>query len=295
VDRLPPPVRGVLWMVLAALCFAVTIGLVKALAGTYTVFEMMLHRQLLGTLFMMPWLLRMGFDGLRTTRFRWHIARSFVTYAAIYASYLSAVLIPLADSTALQFILPLFTILFATLFLHEWVGRHRWVATLVGFAGALVILRPGFAEINAGMLVAIAAAALFGASDVSTRYLARDEGTNSVVLWGYLPQLPLAAIAALPDLKTPATNDIGLIIAFALAAFLAQWFLTKAFATADATLVSPVLFVRLPFVTVIGYVFFAEHPDPWTWIGAAIIFAGTWYAARHEAAHHRAAERGGAT
>jgi drug/metabolite transporter (DMT)-like permease len=276
-------------MVLAALCFAVTIGFVRALSASYTVFEIVLIRQVFGTLVMLPWLVRIGAGGLRTRRFGLHCARAAGIYAAVYASYLSALMISLADSTALQFTLPMFTIVFAVLFLKERVGPHRLIATVLGFAGMLLIIRPGFAEISAGMLVAVLAAALFGASDVATRYLTGRESTGAVVFWGYFLQLPLSIAVALPGLTLPPLADAPLIVGFSIAAFGAQWYLTKAFADADATLVSPVLFLRLPFVTVIGWFFFAESPEPWTWIGAAVIVLGTWYGAQREAAQHRAA------
>ncbi|MGE0746111.1 MAG: DMT family transporter [Rhodospirillales bacterium] len=285
------PVRGVLWMVLAAFCFAVTIGFVRSLSASYTVFEIVLIRQVIGTALMLPWLLRIGAGGLRTQRFGLHCARAVGIYGAVYASYLSAVMISLADSTALQFTLPMFTILFAVVFLKERVGAHRWVATGLGFAGMLLIVRPGFAEVSAGMLVAIAAAAMFGASDVATRYLTGRESTGAVVFWGYFLQLPISIVVAIPDMKMPPLDDVPTILAFSLAAFGAQWFLTKAFADADATLVSPVLFLRLPFVSVIGWFFFAEAPEAWTWIGAAVIVLGTWYGAQREAAQHRAARQ----
>jgi len=276
-------------MVLAALCFAVTIGFVRALSTSYSVFEIVMIRQVFGTLLMLPWLLRIGTAGLRTQRFGLHCARAAGIYGAVYASYLSALMISLADSTALQFTLPMFTILFAVLFLKERVGAHRWIATGLGFAGMLLIIRPGFATISAGMLVAVAAAALFAASDVATRYLTGRESTGAVVFWGYFLQLPISIAVALPDFKMPPAADVPAILAFSVAAFGAQWFLTKAFSDADATLVSPVLFLRLPFVSVIGWFFFAEAPEAWTWIGAAVIVLGTWYGAHREAAQHRAA------
>ncbi len=286
------PVRGVLWMLAAAVTFSVTITLVRHMSATFSTFEIVFFRQLFGTAIMLPWLVKVGLGALKTSQMRVYLARAVLTYCAMFAAYYSVTLITIADSIALQFTLPFFTIIFAMLFLGEEVRSHRWIATVVGFAGALVIIRPGFAEISAGMLIAIAAAALYGGSDICTRFLSGRDSIKVVVFYGFFLQLPIAAVPAAATWVTPAWADAPWILAFVIVAVLAQVCITKAFANAEASMVSPVLFARLPFVAVLGFVFFDELPDHWTWIGAAVLFASTWYSTRRDAAITRAAQAG---
>ncbi len=277
------PLKGVLWMAVAAFFFAVSVGLVRHIADSINAFEQTFWRQFIGLLIILPFIWRDGLPGLRTRQLGTNLVRNIAGYTGISLSFYSVTLIPLADSLALQFTLPLFTIVFAMAILGERVGVHRWAATATGFLGALVILRPGFAEIHFGMIVALAAAAFLAMSDTLVRRLSRTEPTTRIVFYGYLLQVPIAFAVALYDWVTPTLADWPWLIALGVCSFVAQWGLSRAFILAEASLVSPVLFLRLPIVSVIGYVFFAQSTDLWTWAGALIIFASAWYAARREA------------
>jgi drug/metabolite transporter (DMT)-like permease len=277
------PVRGVLWMVAAAIALSVTITLVRFLSQKFTIFEIVFFRQLFGTLIMLPWLARAGIGALRTDQIRIYLVRGIFTYSAMFAAYYSVTLITIADSIALQFTLPIFTILIAMVTLGEKVRAHRWIATVVGFIGALVIIRPGFAEINAGMLIALSAAVFFGASDTCTRFLSGKDRVNVVVFYGFLVQLPVAVVPAALTWVTPGPLDLVYLLAFVAVAVGAQFCITQSFASAEASLVSPVLYVRLPFVAVFGLAFFNELPSAWTWVGAAILFASTYFSTRRDA------------
>ena len=282
------PMKGVAWMAVAAVFFAVSVGLVRQISGTIDAFEQTFWRQFIGLLLILPMVWRGGFAAFRTRQIGTHFLRSLVGYVGIALSFYSVTLIPLAESLALQFTLPLFTIVFAMLVLGERVGAHRWAATATGFLGALVILRPGFAEVTFGMMVALGAAAFLAMSDTLVRRLSRSDATTAIVFYAYALQVPIAFAVSLGNWVTPSLADWPWLIALGVCSFIAQWGLSRAFILAEASLVSPVLFLRLPVVAAIGYVFFAEVPDAWTWIGAAIIFASTYYAARREALHRRA-------
>ena len=281
------PLQGVLWMALAAFFFAVSVGIVRYLSPTVHAFEQTFWRQSLGLLIILPFVWRNGLFGLRTRQFKSHLARNLIGYAGISLSFYCVTLIPIAEAMALQFTLPLFTIVFAMLILGEKVGPHRWTATVVGFLGALIILRPGMIPIAFGALVALASAACLGMSDTLVRRLSRRDTTLLIVFYGYLMQTPFSLAGALPVWTFPSAADWPWVIALGVCSFVAQWGLSRAFVIAEASLVSPILFLRLPIVAVIGYVFFAQEPDIWTWVGAAVIFASSTYAARREAQHQR--------
>jgi len=279
---------GILWMALAAVFFSISFGLVRHISETIDAFEQTFWRQVIGVIILLPFAWRAGFKGLKTRQLGTNLIRNAVGYVGISMSFYSITLIPMADSVALQFTLPLFTMVFAYLILNEKVGRHRIAATVVGFAGALVILRPGIVEINLGMTVALLAAASFGVSDTLVRRLSRTDGTTLIVFYGFALQIPIALAVSLFNWVTPSLADWPWLIALGLTSFAAQWSLARAFVLAEASLVSPVLFIRLPMVAVIGFFFFAQVPDIWTGVGAVIIFAATYYSARREAKIHPA-------
>lgn len=250
-------------------------------------FEIVFLRQLLGALFMLPWLVRAGVGTLRTVRLPTHGLRACCGYAGLVCGYHALYLIPMSDTVALQFTLPIFTAIFAVLFLGERVGIHRWAAIFVGFVGVLVIVRPGFSVLNVGMALALASAAFYAATDVSARSLSHNDGTPVIMFYGYILQLPLSTAPAVFYWTTPSIETVPAILGFILSAMVAQWCLTRAFAYAEASLVSPVLFLRLPFVATIGFVVFGQSTSDWTWAGAGIIFLSTYALAWREARAHR--------
>ena len=283
------PVVGVLWMLGAAVAFSVALALVRHLSSTYSTFEIVVFRLIFGIAVLLPWLFRVGRAGLRTNNFRLYAARAAFAYSAMFCGYYAVRLITIADAVALQFTLPIFTLIFAVILLKERAYAHRWIATVLGFAGVLIIVRPGFAEVNAGVAVALAAALLFGVVDVATRFLARDDGIRTILFYGFVMQVPIAAIPAAVTWVTPTLADLPWILAFAMAALGAQICITKSLAAAEASLVSPVLYLRLPMVALIGFVFFDELPSVWTWVGAALLFACTYYCTWRDARMTRSA------
>ena len=279
--------RGMLWMLGAALFFSASVGFVRYLSDFMSTFEIVFFRQIMGLAFMLPWLMRTGMAAARTNRLPLQGMRAVLSYLGMLSSYYSFTLIPIADAVALQFTTPLFTTVLAIIFLKEVVGLHRWSAILFGFAGVLIIVRPGFEELDLGMLVAICAAVFYASSNVANRALSRTESTAVILFYGFMLQIPMAAIPAAMTWVTPGWSVVPPLLGFGIVSIAAQWCLTRALAAADASLVEPVMFVRLPFVSMIGYVLFTEIPDAWTWVGAAVIFVSTVVLARREALHFK--------
>lgn len=285
-----PGTRGMLWMLGAALFFSASVGFVRHLSDTLTAFEIVFLRQVIGVVFMIPWLMRIGVFSMRTKRLPMLTLRAALSYLGMLASYYSYTLISLADAVSLQFTTPLFTTVLAILFLKEIVGKHRWAALVFGFVGVVIIVRPGFEVINIGVPIALFAALVYGSSNVANRALTRTESTSVIMFYGFLLQLPMAAIPAAMTWVTPGWEDVLPLLGFGIVAFGAQYCLTSSLAAADASLVEPVMFIRLPCVAVIGYFLFAQTPDTWTWVGAAVIFTSTYMLARLEAAQERKSE-----
>ena len=141
------PLAGAMWMVGACLFFAAMSGIIRHVSAELHAFEIAFLRNLFGLAFMMPWLARVGWSGLKTQRIGLYTVRGIIGLAAMLAFFWAITILPLAQVTALSFTAPLFATILAALVLREVVRARRWAAILVGFVGALIILRPGVASV----------------------------------------------------------------------------------------------------------------------------------------------------
>ena len=278
------PLRGALWMVFSCACFSVMMAMVRAATVEMDPIQVAFFRNLFGLMWMLPWVLRVGFAGLRTRRLGLHVFRSVAGTGAMFSFFTAISVIPLAEVTALTFTVPLFTTIGAALLLGETVRARRWSATAVGFLGTLIVLRPGVEALSPAAMLALLAAALIAVAMLTMKALSRTESPNAIVVYMGLLMTPLSFPPALFVWQTPTDPTTWLLLlAIGLAATGGQIGLTHAFAAADASAVLPVDFIRLVFASVLGFVLFDEVPDGWTWVGAAVIISATVYIARREA------------
>lgn len=281
-NALPAALRGGLAMLGSGLAFAVMMVAVRHLTTEMHPFQAAFFRNLFGFLFLLPWLLGIGRSGLRTRKPWLHLARAVCGMSAMMCLFTAISLLPLAEATAITFTAPLFATAGAALLLGETVRLRRWVATLIGFAGMLIILRPGAGVLSEGAPVALAAAAFMAGAILFIKRLSRTEHPTTIVFYFGLLLTPLSLPPAL-FVWTPVHADAWpWLLLMGLAATVGQLLLTRAFATADASVVLPFDFMRLIFVSVMAYLAFHEVPDTWTWVGAAVILSATAYIAHRE-------------
>ncbi len=288
---LSPVVRGVLWMTAAMFAFTIVTVTIRELMQSFPALEVVLFRSVLGLVFLAPWLYRAGLVELRTRRWGLYLVRAAVLLGAQLTWYFAVSEIPLADATALHFTLPLFGVILAVVVLGERAGPYRWLATAVGFAGALVIVRPGFAAVEPAAVAALVSAGFYAGNGIATKSLLRTEPVNRVLFHGFFLSVVVALIYAPFDWVTPGWQHAPTIATLGVAGFIAQWCSTYAMKLADVSLLAPLDYIRLPFAAILGFVLYLEVPDPWMWLGAAIIVGSTYAVARREA---RAAHPGGA-
>jgi drug/metabolite transporter (DMT)-like permease len=277
--------RGIGWMVLAAIGYSLNAGIVRQLSGDFTPYQIVFWRSIVAVACLLPWLVRHLKSGAAQSIKSWKLflLRALFTYLGMATTYYALANMPIAEVYALQFTLPIFTILGAVIVFKERAGSGAWIACAVGFAGTLIILRPGFAIVSTAALVALASAVLYAASNVAIKKLAQTENATTITLYGNLIILPMALAPALFDWHWPTAETIGWIIALGVFTTLGQWALTRSIGSADARIVWPFDFLRLPFTVAIGYVMFAQVPGPWTWVGAIVIFCAAYYVIRREA------------
>jgi drug/metabolite transporter (DMT)-like permease len=285
VPRQSNIVAGGGWMLLACALFAAMTGLVRYIAdnGVHP-WEIAFFRNFFSLVVMAPWIFRAGIAGLRTARLKLYTLRAAVGVVSMLCWFWSVSLLPITEATALGFTAPFFTTILAALVLGEIVRLRRWTAVIVGFAGALVILRPGFGDLPLfGAMVALTAAATQACSTVMIKSLARTESPNAIVAYMGIYLTPMSLIPALFFWTWPSWEMLGWMALLGLVGTLAHLCFARALGAADASAVVPIDFARLVFVAVIGIVVFNQIPSAWTWVGAAVIFASGVYIVRREA------------
>lgn len=285
--RLPGVTRGILWMMLAAFFYAALYIGAREASRDLPVTVVALIRSALVAMLMLPLVLRHGPIGLRTTQLKKHALRSAFLYGATILWIYALVHMTVADVTAIQFSTPLFTVILTALFLGERAGPRRWAALIVGFLGVLLILRPGFAEVGLPALAAVGCSSLFSASHTTARFLGRTDNAHQLVFFCYGLMVPIALVPALIDWVTPSWHEMAWIFFMAVVTLLAQQGLGRALIAAPPSVVMPITFMQLPFVSLMALALYGELSDIWTWIGAAVIFTSTSYIARRESLEAR--------
>jgi drug/metabolite transporter (DMT)-like permease len=275
--------RGIAWMLAASFFYAAASGVVRWLAADYDALELVFIRNVASVLVLAPMMWRAGLTGLATRRLGLHAVRAAFSFVGTMTLFLALAHMPIADVSAIIFTQPLLTIVLAMLVLGQAAGPRTWAACAAGFAGALIILRPGFAQFGAAGLFALAAAFTYACATTTIKSLSRTESTLLITVSVNVLMLPLSAVATLFVWKTPAWIDLPALFLLGALYVAAQWSITKAIEAADARVVQPFDFLRLPWAALIGWLLFRELPDAWTWMGAVVIFAASTYVMRVEA------------
>lgn len=282
--RLPPAAAAALWFCGTMAGFAGMAVSARELETTMSTFEILFFRSLIGVLAALPAVARNRFADLCTERLRLHGLRALVQFAAQLCWLHGIVNLTLSDLTAIEFSIPVFTALLAVAFLGERMTRHRWIATVCGFAGVLIIVQPGGSAFSLAGGVMVAGSALYAGSGVLVKHLTRTDSPLAIIFFMNLLQLPLGLAPAVfvSGWVTPAPADVPWILVWGLAGLAAHYAMARALQIADITVVFPLDFLRLPLMGILGFLAYAEALSPWTLAGAAVMFGANWHAIRAE-------------
>jgi drug/metabolite transporter (DMT)-like permease len=228
-----------------------------------------------------------GTAAIATRRLPLHATRALVHLAGQYCWMYAISALALATVFAIEFTMPVWTALLAAAFLGERLTQGRLVQLTLGLVGVAIILRPGFGAFHPAALVMLLGSLFYAANMIFTKRLSATDTALAVTFWMSAVQLPVTLVAALPSWVAPQLADVPWIVVIGAGSFAAHYSMTRAMKLADATVVVPIDFIRLPLIAVVGALFYAEPFDPLVLVGAAVIFAGTYYSLRRV---HRAAE-----
>jgi drug/metabolite transporter (DMT)-like permease len=275
MDRTPSIPKAALWIAgWLALMLIVTVAGREA-TRELNVFQIMEVRTILGFLMLYP-LIRLngGFAAMTTSRPLQHIARNLIHYAAQLGWFFALTLIPLAQVVSIEFTMPIWTAILAAGFLGERMTVWKIAAIVLGVVGVVVIVRPATGEINPGQMIALGAAVGFGISIAMMKSLTRTETTLTIIFWMQVIQAVAGFIPALYVWIWPSAYAWGWMVVIAFCGTFSHYCMARAMLYADATVVVPMDFLRVPLTAAAGWLLYSERLDMFTVLGAALILTG---------------------
>ena len=284
----PNTALGALLTMFAMLCFAGMDATSKFLVADYAVGQMMWIRCVI--LYLFAWFIvrhRGVRAALKTPRPGLQIARALLLVIESALFVFCFKYLPLADAHALASTSPLIVIALGVIFLGERAGAARWLAVVAGFAGVLLIIRPGFRDFDWPLLVVLIGAGMWASYQILTRLAARHDSADTSLIWSALVALIATTFVAPIDWVWPTAGAWALIVGVAMIGSVANYALIKALDYAEAGALQPYSYTLLVWATLLGFVVFGDFPDVWTIVGAAVIVASsayTWHHGRQVAA-----------
>lgn len=254
--------------------------LVIAIAGRealreLNVFQVMEFRSTIGFVLLLPLVYRAGgLARLRTRRPFQHIVRNLVHYGAQLGWFLALTLIPLGEVVAIEFTTPIWTAILATAFLGERMNGGKILAVVLGLIGVIVIVRPGLSAVNVGQLIALVAAVAFGISIAMVKSLTRTDTALQIIFWMTVVQSIAGFIPAVAVWTWPSTTAWGWLLIVAFCGTFSHYCMARAMLYADATVVVPMDFLRVPLTATAGWLLYAERMDTLSVLGAVLILGG---------------------
>lgn len=263
--------HGILWMFAAMMFFSSTNVAAKLLTHDYPVMQVVWARyffqMLLLSIFLAPRLQQV----LVTEKVTIQLLRSLTLLSTSILFFFGLSLVPLADMSAIMFVTPILVTILSVPLLGERVGARRWAGIIVGFIGALVIIRPGYGMMQTAVLFPLAAACLYALYQITTRFLGRTDNSMTTLLYTASSGTLITSALAPFFWSQPDILGWAMMAAMGVSSNLGHFAMIKAYEKSAVAVVAPFSYVNLLWATLFGFVVFSELPDLWTLVGALII------------------------
>lgn len=277
------PLRAALLMLGSTLAFGLMAIAIRYATRYVPTQEVAFFRNAFGLLALLPMLIRPGSAPLRTQQLPRYFLRSAIGLASMLCAFWAIGHLPISQAISLSYSTPLFVTIAAVLWLGETVRLRRWAAVIIGFIGVLIIVRPGSTSFTPGTLVAVGAAVLSSLVAIQIKQLTRVDSADTVVFYTYVFWVPLSLVPALFVWVWPIGLAWVWLVATGVLGTLGQLLWTRALRLGEVSALTPISFMQLPLVSLLGWLLFNETLDRWTVIGAAIILGANAYIAHREA------------
>ena len=268
------PIRAGLWMMGAVVSFTLMAVAGREVLHELDTFEVMMYRSFLGICIVLFFSKVAGtVSEINTQQLRLHLIRNITHFTGQNLWFFAVTAITLPQLFAFEFSVPIWVALFAPIFLSEKLTKRRLFAALIGFLGILIVARPDNIGVTPGMIAAALCAICFTGTGIATKLLTRTQSITCILFWLTLMQAVLGIICAGYDfdITFPSLSSLPWVILIGIAGLVAHFCITKALQLADAIVVYPMDFVRLPLATAVGVLFYKEPIQILVFVGAAII------------------------
>ena len=262
------------WMAGAIISFSTLAVGVRELSTQVSIVQILFWRGVVGLAIVSVIINKIGWHHIYTRDIRLHALRNTIHFAGQYAWFFGLAAIPLAEVFAIEFTTPLWTALLATIFLGEQMSRYRVSALILGLVGIMIILRPGLEVIQPAALVVVFGAACYGAAHTVTKRLSGADTSWSIIFYMVLMQLPLSTILLVHEGTLSFSFSWPWLIVVSAMALSAHYCMSRALSLADATVVVPIDFLRLPLIALVGYLLYDERLEWAVVVGSVIMFSG---------------------
>jgi drug/metabolite transporter (DMT)-like permease len=248
----------------------------RELSKTLGTMEILAYRSLIGLVVILVLLARSGFGQIRTGRWHLHLVRNTAHFIGQFGWFYGIALIPLAEVFAIEFTVPIWSALLAVVVLGERMTRAKAAALVLGIAGMLLILRPGMRVVDPAALAVLMAALGYSVSHVLTKKITHFDTPLTILFYMTIMQLPMALVPTAATLTPPTVDMLPWLLLVGTTALTAHYCMARAFVLADATVVVPMDFLRLPLIGVVGYLFYAEPLELLVFVGALLMLGGNY-------------------
>ena len=266
--------RGILWMVLSTIGFSISHSIIRHLSPEIHSFESVFFRAFFSLFVISPWLIRYGFSYLATKRLPLHVFRTCCAVLSMTSFYYALTIIPLAKATAIGFMAPILCSLLVIIFLKEASRAAHWVGMGLGLIGTLVIVRPGMIEMDLGTWLMLFSTMFFAFNLFTLKLLSKTESTVVITSYTTIMLVPLSIPLASTVWVWPDLHQWLWLTLMGLTTGISLLLFTQGVKEALTSIVMPLDFLRMVWMSVIGYLVFSESPDVFTWVGSVLVFVG---------------------
>ena len=266
---------------------AIMVTGVKFLSNNLHSFVIAFFRCLSGLLILLPFITKNNFEILKTKNLKTHFLRSFFNGVSMLTWFSAIGLMHLEKATALGFTTPLFATILAVIILKEVIKIHRTLAVIIGFLGILIIIRPGYIDIDTGTYLMIIASMSWAFVLIIIKQLSKTDSNLTIIFYMLLIMTPTTLLFAIPYWQKPTIIELLIFFGMGAGGLISHLCLVQSLKIADTTMVMPFQYLKLIWASVIGYILFFEKPDIWTWIGGTIVFLAVIYITYRESIYKK--------
>jgi len=267
-------IKAAYWMIGAMFSFSMMAISGRELGGDLDTFEIMTYRSLIGVMIVLFFIIyNKSYFEINVKRLKLHFIRNIFHFTGQNLWFFAVIYIPLSQLFAFEFTVPIWVAVLAPIFLKEKLTFVRFLAVFTGFVGILIVARPNFSSLDPALIAAALCAIGFAVASITTKKLTTTDSITCILFWLTVLQFIFGILCAGIDgqIDYPKGAEMIWVLIVGVCGLAAHFCITRALELAPALIVSPLEFLRLPFITIIGYFVYNESLEIFVFLGAILV------------------------